>query len=256
MSTVRCSCGHEWATRKSLEEITQLRCSKCGTTSEEDIDIVTEAPEDTDLASKSTMVDRAARDAKRQQLWDRICNLIARIEAITPEDHAGPPPVEVREEYRNLTGLREELKRAETPPALSELEAIETFVDAQADGIDEHAETLEEIENLAARASGYKEKISDLASEETTLRQEVEDIREERDRLESEVAELQTRYGHLDYLKEKRQYVVDKYKIEIPCPGCGGAMTMRSGDDMHHAAISALQYEGWAHNQCHPSMTL
>jgi hypothetical protein len=73
---VTCSCGHRWETRKPLNEIEQLRCSKCNTASEEDLSI--EGEDEDEVEEEPKILTSVETRATLEELTKRTGDLLTR----------------------------------------------------------------------------------------------------------------------------------------------------------------------------------
>lgn len=151
---VTCSCGHRWETRKPLSEIDQLRCSNCNTASEDDLTIADE--QEDEVHDHPEILTSVETSATREELTERVGDLVARMEKAAPPDSLAP--TEVKDTYRRLSELHHKLRDEEVSMGLDELETVEDYVDGCIDNIDEHLADIEEVLSLKSQVSDIREK--------------------------------------------------------------------------------------------------
>jgi len=251
MPTVQCSCGHVWTPRKPLEEIETLRCSSCGTTSQEDLSV----SEDTEKHTHdSSIVTEVEAKATREDLLERVQDLIYRVVGTAPSESNHEVAEEMRGEFNRLHRLATVLEDDDKSISPDELQATTEFIDDLESSIDEHADQLDRLD--------------DLQSTVTELESEVSELRSERDALNAELGELQDEYEELSHSRDKLEKRVgllredasayqqgyergmEHFEIEIPCAQCGDPMRMNPDSQMHRSAIDLLQQDGWSHSRC------
>lgn len=183
--------------------------------------------------------------ATREELTERVGDLVARMEKAAPPDSLAP--TEVKDTYRRLSELHHKLWDEEVSMGLDELETVEDYVDGCIDNIDEHLADIEEVLSLKSQVSDIREKKNSLENEVAKLETTHKELSERTAELKQHIGELE---DDKDTFEQAYQYGREDATVSIPCSYCGEAVPIEPGNRQLEALREVVWNSHWGHTSC------